>query len=246
VLPINLSQVKAKLPFIEKAKSNEYWESISVAELEDLRSELRGVMRFRPSLGPGQAPPKVIDVAEESSLIERKRRKVKLAGLDMVAYRNRVQRVLQDIIDANPTLQKIKAGQAVEATELESLCSLVLTLDTSLDLHDLAEYYPETAGHLDLAIRSIIGLDAHTVQKRFTQFVQEHSNLASHQIKFLDLLQNHIARYGSIEVERLYEPPFTLLHTDSLDGLFDEPLANELLTIIGSFQAQGSKGSETP
>jgi type I restriction enzyme, R subunit len=148
---------------------------------------------------------------------------------------------LQDIIDENPTLQKIKAGQAVEPKELEALCSLVLTLDSGLDLHDLTDYFPETAGQLDQAIRSVIGMDAKTVHERFTMFVQEHPNLASHQIKFLDLLQNHIAKYGSIEVERLYEPPFTLLHTDSLDGLFDEPLADELLNIIGSFKPQGSE-----
>ena len=159
----------------------------------------------------------------------------------MVAYRNRVHHVLYDIIDQNATLQKIKSGQAVEPSELEALCSLVLTLDSSLDLHDLTDYFPETAGHLDQAIRSVIGMDAQTVHLRFTQFVQEHPHLASHQIKFLDLLQNHIAKYGSIEVERLYEPPFTLVHTDSLDGVFDEPLADELMQIIGSFKPHGSE-----
>jgi hypothetical protein len=30
------------------------------------------------------------------------------------------------------------------------------------------------------------------------------------------------------------------LHTDSLDGLFEEPLAEELLEIIGSFSDRGS------
>lgn len=243
-LPINLSQVKVKLPIIEKSKSAEFWDQISVRELETLRVELRGIVQFRPKTGPNPTPPKVIDVPEEASLVERKRHKVKLAGLDMVAYRNRVHHVLQDIIDENLTLQKIKAGQAVEPSELETLCSLVLTLDSSLDLHDLLDYFPETAGHLDQAIRSVIGLDAQTVHERFTLFVKEHPSLASYQIKFLDLLQNHIAKYGSIEVERLYEPPFTLLHTDSLDGLFDEPLADELLEIIGSFKPQGSEDSD--
>jgi type I restriction enzyme R subunit len=75
----------------------------------------------------------------------------------MVAYRNRVHHVLQDIINENPTLQKIKLGQPVQPNEIEALCSLVLTLDSGLDLHDLEDYYPETAGHLDQAIRGIIG-----------------------------------------------------------------------------------------
>lgn len=240
-LPINLSQVKVKLPIIERAKSTEFWEHVTVRELEELRVELRGIMKYCPKTGPNPTPIKDIDVAEDPTQIERQRRKVKLEGIDMVAYRNRVHHVLQDILDENATLQKIKAGQPVAPSELEALCSLVLTLDANLDLHDLLEYFPETAGHLDQAIRSVIGMDAQTVNARFTQFVQNHSNLASHQIKFLDLLQNQIAKYGSIEVERLYEPPFTLLHSDSLDGLFDESLANELLNLIGTFKPQGSE-----
>jgi len=240
-LPVNLSQVKVKLPIIERVKSAEFWDNITVADLEELRIELRGIMRYRPLLGPPGVPPKVIDVAEDPALVERRRHKVRLAGLDMAAYRNRVHKVLLDIIDQSETLQKIKAGQPVAESDLEALCSLVLTQDGSLDLRDLLEYYPETAGHLDQAIRGIIGMDARAVHQRFTEFVQDHPALASHQIKFLDLLQNHIARYGSIEIERLYEPPFTLLHSDGLDGLFDEPLAAELLEIVDSFKPQGSE-----
>ena len=239
-LPVNLTQVKVKLPIIEKVKSKEFWDNVTVHGLEEVRTELRGVMQYRVEPPTPSLPPKVIDVEENEDLIERKRHKVKLEGLDMVAYRNRVHKVLMDIIDSNTTLQKIKAGQPVEEPELEELCSLVLTQDTGLDLRDLKDYFPETAGHLDLAIRSIIGMDAQTVHKRFEQFVQEHPNLASHQIKFLDLLQNHISKYGSIEIDRLYEPPFTNIHTDSIDGLFDDSLADELIDIVGSFQPQGS------
>ena len=62
-------------------------------------------------------------------------------------------------------------------------------------------------------------------------------DLDSPQIRFLDLLQNHIAKYGSIEVARLYEPPFTTLHTDSIDGLFpDEEQAHRIIEIIESFR----------
>ena len=63
---------------------------------------------------------------------------------------------------------------------------------------------------------------------------------SSHANKFLQLLQQHIAKFGSIEIAQLYEPPFTTLHNDGLDGLFDEPLVDELLDIIGTFQPQGS------
>ena len=83
------------------------------------------------------------------------------------------------------------------------------------------------------------GLEAEVVHERFTEFVQSHPNIGAHQIKFLDLIQKHIAKYGSIQVEQLYEPPFTTLHTESLDGLFEEDLANELFKIIEGFASQG-------
>lgn len=244
-LRINLSQVKVKLPIIEKVKSAEFWEEVTVRQLEEIRNELRGIVQFRQFDDLQPADPRILDVTEDESQIERKRHKVKLdklADLDMVAYRNRVNKILQAIIDQNEILQRIKRGETVTEKDMEELCSLVLTQEPGLDLHDLAEYFPQ-AGSLDRAIRGIIGMDAAAVHKRFTAFVQAHPNLASHQIKFLDLLQNHIAKYGSIEIAQLYEPPFTTLHNDGPDGLFEEPLVDELLDIIGTFQPQGSEDS---
>ena len=144
-----------------------------------------------------------------------------------------------DIFDDSPVLQKIKAGEAVTPEDLEALCSLVLAQEPDLDLHDLTEYYPATAGQIDRAIRGIIGRDAGAVRNRFEQFVAAHNGLQSHQIKFLDMLQNHIAKYGSIEIERLYEPPFTLIDAEGIDGVFDETLAGELIELLGSFDPAG-------
>lgn len=235
-LPINLTQVAARARTIERVKRADFWTHATVESLEEMRDDLRGVMQFRPLGDRPRFGPKVIDVKEDGSLVERKRRPVALDGLELVAYRNRVLKVLTELFETNETLQRIKAGVPVTETDLADLCSLVLAQEPGLDLTDLMDYYPESAGHLDQAIRGIIGLDAAAVHERFTAFVHAHPGLASHQIKFLDLLQNHISKYGSIEIERLYAPPFTLLHSDGLDGLFDEPLAQELLTVIESFK----------
>ena len=237
-LRINLSQVKVKLPVIERVKSDEFWDEVTVGELEDIRNQLRGVIQFRRKGEVTKLDPIVIDVKEDESQVERKKHKVRLDrldDLDMVAYRNRVNKVLQAIIDQNDTLRKIRLGQSVTENDLEDLCSLVLTQEPGLDLRNLMDYFQQ-AESLDQAIREIIGMDGEVVRDRFTAFVQAHPNLASHQIKFLDLLQNHISKFGSIETDDLYEPPFTTLHTDSLDGLFNESLADELFEIIGSFQ----------
>lgn len=239
-LRINLSQVKNKLPVIERVKSDEFWDEITVGDLEEIRQQLRGIIQFRRKDETLRFEPVILDVTEDESQIQQNKHKVrldKLDDLDMVAYRNRVNQVLQAIIDQNETLRKIRLGQLVTENDLEDLCSLVLTQEPGLDLHDLMEYFKQ-AKSLDQAIREIIGMDANAVHQRFTQFVQAHPNLASHQIKFLDLLQNHIAKFGSIKTDELFQPPFTTLHTESLDGLFEGSLADELFDIIDSFQNQ--------
>jgi type I restriction enzyme R subunit len=243
-LRINLTQVAVKVPVIDRVKTAHFWLNCTVETLEEIREEIRGVMKYHLARGGPALPPKVIDVREDASLVERGSHKVQLDGLDLVAYRNRVLKVLTDLFETNPTLQKIKSGEPVNGQDLEDLCSLVLTQEPGLDLRDLTDYYPESAGHLEQAIRGIIGLDAQAVHDRFTRFVHQHAGLASHQVKFLDLLQNYISQYGSIEVDRLYEPPFTILDSDGLDGVFpDEALAQELLSVIDSFRPQlGQEG----
>jgi type I restriction enzyme R subunit len=155
----------------------------------------------------------------------------------MPGYRKQVQAALLKVFDQNPTLQKIKAGEPVTAADLKALTSLVLTQNPDVDQQILREFFEETAEPLDFAIRSIIGMDADAVNARFADFIFSHPSLTANQMSFLHLLKNHISRYGAIEIEDLYEPPFTNVHSDGLDGVFmDEKMIDELIGIIASFR----------
>ena len=235
LLRMNLSQVKAQAASIQKVRSKTFWDSVTVASLEEVRHELRGIMRHKMDSSAGQIPKKVLDIKEEDELVERDEYQPKIEAIQMAAYRERVNKALTGLIDSNETLQRIKAGKAVAEEELTALTSMVLTQYPGLDLNDLLDYYPEVAGHLDLAIRSIIGLDGAAVNDQFCEFVQNH-NLTSTQIKFLDLLQNHIARYGTIEIDRLYEAPFTTFDSNGIEGVFNDQEIDDILEILGSFQ----------
>ena len=133
-------------------------------------------------------------------------------------------------------LQKIRRAEAVSEKDIESLCSLVLTQHPDVDLHKLAKFYPEMSGNLVVLVRSIIGLDSEAVGSHFEQFVQKHPSLTAKQTQFLQQLKNHIAQNGGIELDDLYEPPFTLIDSDGFDGVFpNESLANDLIAIITTF-----------
>lgn len=234
-MSMHLNQVRAKADIISKVRGAAFWTDVTVADLEGIRIELRGIMKYRATGGTTALPPKILDVVDHKELVEEQDYKPKLDGLDLAQYRNRVESVLRKLFDQNEVLQRIKAGQDVSEDDLQALVSLVLTQEPDLNLSDLLEYYPETAGHLDLAIRSIIGLDPEAVKHRFNTFVQKHTTMNSMQMRFMQMLQNHIAKYGSIEIDRLYEEPFTTLSADGVDGIFGEEEINDLLEIIGAF-----------
>jgi type I restriction enzyme R subunit len=81
-LRMNLSQVKAVAPLIVEARTADFWSGVNVEKLEDLRNKLRGVMQYRQSGGGScSLPPKVIDIKEDPTLIERKKHAVQLEGL---------------------------------------------------------------------------------------------------------------------------------------------------------------------
>lgn len=236
MLPITVNQVRQKYDIIEQAKRANFWNQFDFTQVEHLRKELRGLMKYK-SIGRARAlPPKIIDVVEDQALITMISRSSDLEGLDMAEYKKRVKEVLMNLFDTNETLKKIKIGEPVSEADLGALRSLVLTQNPQIDLDKLTQILGDTALDLDVAIRSIIGMDPQTVHERFIEFAQRHPELTAKQITFLSLLQRHIATYGSIDIETLYESPFTNIDSRGLDGVFtDESQVDDLLTVISTF-----------
>lgn len=239
-LILHLNPVKERAATLKKVKDPEFWNTVSVVELEEVRKELRGIMHHRQKDTATSFPPKVIDITDGGE--ELIHRSSSIREIDASVYRKRVEEALRSLFNTNPTLQKIRSGQPVSEADLDALNSLILAQHPGLSLDTLNEFYAETATPLDIIIRSLIGMEPAVVKKRFTDFVQRYPQLTANQTLFLNLLQNHIAKYGSIEIERLYEAPFTSINSEGIDGVFtDEPQVNELMKIIGTFNLSGNK-----
>src|SRR5205823_2771834 len=58
----NHAPVKAKAPAIESVRSKEYWTHVTAPKLEELREDLRGVMKYQAATNVPRVGPKVIDV----------------------------------------------------------------------------------------------------------------------------------------------------------------------------------------
>lgn len=241
-LQMHLNPVREKAEAIKRVKANTFWSGVSVADLELARLELREIMHHRAKGGSQGVPPKIIDVTEDAGQVQYARRSASLKSVDMRAYHQIVESELKKHFDSNPVLRKIRAGHTVSDKEIDALVSLILTQNPDVRREHLEEFFSELAGPLYLAIRMIVGMDPEAVREKFTAFVQSHPKLSAKQTRFLSLLQNHIARYGTIEVERLYDDPFTVIDADGPDGVFEQE--SDLIDLIEIVRSFGPKAEE--
>ncbi len=236
--------VKAKAASIQAVRSKELWAEITVPKLEEIRRELRGIMKYQEQLPTARLAPEVFDVDDADfatrAYIPR------LDDLDLVRYRLRVEEVLRDHFAQNPTLQQIRDGKAVRAEDLEALAKLVLAVDDKANVLHLAGREPATRRSLLSVFRSLVGLDPVAVERAFTDFVHKHSRLTATQLRFLRMLQHHIAQNGGLELDRLYEPPFTTVHAESVDGVFKGAEVDDLFAILTAFEPKDATPTDPP
>jgi type I restriction enzyme R subunit len=236
-LKMHLNQVRAKADAVARVRSDEFWDGVTFEALEEAREQLRSIMRFREAAAKPRNSPKIIDVKENRDTEENAEFAVRMDGLDQIAYRKRVEEVLDELFDEAPVLQKIKAGQPVTPLELSELAKLVLTRDPALRLERLTEDEETTAVNLEVAIRKVIGLDAEEVDRHFAVFLQGHAHLNAEQIQFLRLLKKQISRRGAVTLEELWEMPFTAFHPDGINGVFnDSAQVDAIIRIVEAFE----------
>ena len=249
-LQMHLNPVREKAEVIKRAKSDEFWSGVTVGDLESVRKPLREIMHHRDRQGAMPLPAKIIDVTEDAAGFQTNRRATSLKTVDMKAYQQIVEVELKRNFDTNQTLKKIRTGEAVSEADIQALVSLVLIQSPNASREVLEVFFADTARPLDFAIRSIVGLDPEAVAARFAEFARRHPRLTAKQTRFLGLLQNHIARFGSVTLDRLYEQPFTVVDADGLDGVFEkaEEIDDllEMLSVFAPPPAASAGTNESP
>jgi type I restriction enzyme R subunit len=116
---------------------------------------------------------------------------------------------------------------ATDLNELERL------LYQSSELGDKADFERAFGPQKDLRlfIRSLVGLDRAAAQEAFGEFL-DGSRYNGDQIRFVNLIIEHLTSNGVMDPARLYESPYTDANPIGLDGLFDDACAGRIVTII--------------
>ncbi len=243
-LAINIQAVRQKDAIIAEVRSADFWQNPGIDKLEKARKELRGIMKYRQSghgLGYATDTTRTGDTG-----IEETERPVVINGTnEAMLYRRRLKDILDKMISTNPALQKIHQGQPVTDDELKTLTSSILTDHPGVRLDVLNQFYGRTAEQLHITLREIIGMNPQAVEEHFKQFLHQHPSLTAQQVRFMNLLKNHIAQHGSIVVEQLYDAPFTAVSHEGIDGVFTPDDVTELVAVLKPFLKQDAQSGES-
>ncbi|MFM5018702.1 DEAD/DEAH box helicase family protein [Aeromonas veronii] len=241
LLPPHLAQVQQHGELINQLRELLWWQQADFDQLEHARITLRDIMHLMEKTPTPSSPPLVTNIKEDEGEYQTGQRKTNIKSVDFKLYRKQVQGVLEPLFDSNRVLQKIRRGQPVTDHELDELRKLVLVQNPNVDIKVLTDFYPEASAGLDKILRTLVGMDGEAVAARFTAFAAEH-HLSAVQMRFLDLLKNHIRTFGTIEMKQLFEQPFTSVNSQGVAGVFpDMAQVMALKAIVDGFAIETGK-----
>jgi len=222
----SIPQVAAKKEFLQALINDAYWENVTVYKVEELREEIRALIKFidkdRQSNFFTNFKDELTGEIEHVDIIG--------TGVGFETYNQRVRSFIRKH-DNYIVINKIKNNQPISAEELGQVRELLFSED------------PEASSHLDevlngqdfmIFIRSIVGLENKAAKALFAEFINR-SGITAEQIRFIDTMVDYITQNGSIDKPVLFDRPFTDINQNGIIGVFEEEDAVKLIKIIDGF-----------
>jgi len=226
----SIPMIRQQLELLEEIQSDEWWQDVTTAMLEDARKRLRLLVR----------------------LIEKKKRKIiysdyedevgEEAEIDLLGYspgdnfeQFRVKartflRAHQDHI----AIHRLRTNKALTLPDLAEL-ELMLASEGVGDAAAVRKAAEDNQG-LGLFVRSLVGLDRGAAKEAFAAFLTG-KTLGANQIHFVDMIINHLTEHGVMSAALLYESPFTDLSPHGPDGLFTSDEVDVIVTVLDHVRA---------
>lgn len=233
-LPLTINIVAREEQLIRQSQTNQYWSTINENRFDELISKIAPLMKYREAIIPlGPAKFNLKDVVSEKEYIEFGPQH---EALSIAKYRELVEQKINEMVSANPILQKLKNGLEITASEAEQLAEELHNEHPHITVELLRRVYNHRKAQLLQFIKHILGIAIlesfpETVTKEFDDFISKHSYLTSRQLQFLDLLRNFIMERGEITKKNLIESPFTMIHPEGIRGVFNPKEIEEILLL---------------
>lgn len=217
-----IPQVMEKKYIIEKVRTEEFWESADVLELEEVRLALRALIKFiekqKQKIYYTNFRDEILEVNENGAMYN---------ANDLKDYKKKVEHYLKAHQD-EMAIYKLRNNKMLTKEDIKTLERILWQ-----ELGSKAEYEKEY-GRVPVSklVRKIVGLDRKAANDAFSKFLSE-EKLNVVQLRFVKLIVDYIVANGMIEDNHIFmEEPFRSL--GSIVELFKDNMgdAKEIMSVV--------------
>lgn len=231
-LKLNINQFDGKRELVKSLLEPSGWYNLSYKKLEQIRIDLRDLMKHK---GANAGTFVVMDIKDTGEVIKEISAGSVLYGANMEPYEKRVKSAIEEKLNNQLVIHKIKKGEKLSETEIDGIYSIfgedfVYSIDelsskTDIDKEDIVGI-----------IRKFVGVDEIELNKMFEEFIQKrHNKMNATQIKTLEIIKNDIAKNKGISFAALFTTPYTSFNPNGVDGIFGR-MADDVFDLIAPFK----------
>ena len=224
----SIPMVRCELELIIELQTDEFWQDITTAMLEDVRKRLRSLVKFIEKTHRPTIYTDFMDTMGESQ-------EIALPGFgrghEIERFRDKTQQFVKSH-ENDPVIQKLRFNERLTKADLDALEQMLIKAGagTPDDLNKV-----RSGSGLGLFVRSMVGLDRGTAKRAFDGFLAR-KTLNGTQIHFINLVIDYLTQTGWMTAGQLYESPFTDFSPRGVEGVFDSAQVNQLVSVLESIR----------
>lgn len=225
----NLSEKKAvpaiaaQLELLLEIGQDSYWRDITLPALESARIRIRDLVKFADN----DTGRERIFVNFEDEMGEISEHALTSHGPSLNQYREKLKHYLKGHLD-HPAVRKIRENEPLTKADVDAIEQLLFG-DQVVEPQKL-DLILGDEGPLTLYVRKTVGLDKEAAKRAFHE-IFDSAQLTAKQLLFLDQLVDYLSQNGVMSPANLFEPPFTFIHDQSVDGILPDH-ATKIVKII--------------
>lgn len=235
-LNTTMNQFNGVRDYVKELLKIEKWGSLNYKELEEIRLLLRDLMKYKSKNSKTFVE---IDIKDSTMLVKDIETSDNYGQVNVDAYIERVKKSLEEEMNMNLVIQKIRKGKEITTKELDSIYDIFNTGKIEFSLDELSKKAHVSKEDVIGIIRKFVGVDEEELNTKFDEFINtHHSKMNVKQMNMIKMIKDDILKNRGISFASLYEGKYTTLSKDGIDGIFNEKLCDEVFDLIEPYKAE--------
>lgn len=223
-----IPMVKAQMEYIQAVQTDEWWQDVTLADLERTRRHLRDLVVF---IEAKRRIPVYTDFEDEIGPATQ----IPIDGLGPIhpgavtaQFRSKTQAFLREH-DDHVAVNKLRRGIPLTQTDLDELARILT--ENGIGDADEINLAAQAAGGLGVFVRSLVGLDREAAKQAMSEFLTN-STLTSSQIEFVNMIVDYLTARGFMDAELLYASPFIDVAPQGPEAIFTGDQVDRIVSIL--------------